>query len=132
MHAVLEYTYGDDYLETRETYRSAHLEKAWAAVERGELLLGGAAGDGPYTGLLVFQGDDPVAAARRFAEADPYVTSGLVRSWTARPWTTVVGARQDAVDLARRRRMSPTRARHPTRNTNSTIAATITNGIAMP
>ena len=101
MHAALQYTYGDDYLEAREQYRAAHLAAAWAAVdhlallraahERGELLLGGAVGEGPFSGLLIFQGDDPVAAAERFASADPYVVNGVVRSWTARPWTTVVG-----------------------------------------
>ena len=91
MHAVLEYTYGDDYLERREQYRAEHLRAAWDAVERGELFLGGAAGSGPYTGLLIFQGDDPVALAERFAADDPYVVNGLVQSWTARPWTTVVG-----------------------------------------
>lgn len=91
MHAVLEYTYGDDYLHAREAHRAMHLSAAWAAVERGELLLGGAVGDGPYSGLLVFTGDDPVAAAVAFAQADPYVRNGVVTSWTARPWTTVVG-----------------------------------------
>ncbi|WZH36898.1 MAG: YciI-like protein [Microbacterium enclense] len=90
-HAVLQYTYGDDYLESREQFRSAHLLLAWAAVDRGELLLGGAAGTGPYEGLLVFQGDDAVQSATAFASADPYVTSGLVKSWTVRPWATVVG-----------------------------------------
>lgn len=91
MHAVLEYTYGDDYLAAREQYRAAHLMKAWAAVERGELLLGGAVGTGPYTGLLIFHGDNAEVAAVRFAERDPYVTNNLVRSWTVRPWATVVG-----------------------------------------
>ena len=91
MHAVLEYTYGDDYLEAREAHRAAHLAAAWAAVERGELVLGGAVGEGPFSGLLVFQGDDPVALAEGFAAADPYVVNGVVAGWTARPWTTVVG-----------------------------------------
>lgn len=91
MHAALEYTYGDDYLEAREPHRSAHLAAAWAAVERGELLLGGAVGEGPYSGLLIFQGEEPVELAERFAAADPYVANGVVRSWTARPWTTVIG-----------------------------------------
>ncbi|MET3566976.1 MULTISPECIES: YciI-like protein [Microbacteriaceae] len=91
MHAVLEYTYGDDYLTAREAHRSAHLTAAWAAVERGELVLGGAAGDGPFTGLLIFTGEDALETARSFAAVDPYVTEGVVRSWTARPWRTVVG-----------------------------------------
>lgn len=90
-HAVLQYAYGDDYPTSRERYRAAHLELAWAAVDRGELVLGGAVGTGPYEGLLIFTGDDAVELASAFAQADPYVTSGLVRSWSARPWTTVVG-----------------------------------------
>jgi uncharacterized protein len=91
MHAALEYTYGDDYLEAREPHRAAHLAAAWAAADRGELFLGGAVGEGPFSGLLVFQGEDAVAAAERFAAADPYVVNGVVRSWAARPWTTTVG-----------------------------------------
>ncbi|ABK02423.1 conserved hypothetical protein [Arthrobacter sp. FB24] len=91
MHAVLEYTYADDYLETRGKYRSDHLKAGWEAVERGELLLGGAVGDGPFTGLLIFTGENALEAAKAFAAADPYVTGGVVNSWTARPWTTVLG-----------------------------------------
>ncbi len=91
MHAILEYSYVEDYLERRGELREAHLEKAWAAVERGDLLLGGAVGKGPFTALLVFTGEDPQAAARAFAQSDPYVVGGLVTEWTARPWTTVVG-----------------------------------------
>lgn len=91
MHAVLEYTYEDNYLETREKYRADHLRAGWEAVERGELLLGGAVGDGPFKGLLIFTGENPLEAAQAFAAADPYVTAGVVTSWTARPWTTVLG-----------------------------------------
>lgn len=32
---------GDDYMESRELYQAAHLALAWAAVERGDLVLGG-------------------------------------------------------------------------------------------
>lgn len=91
MHAVLQYTYDDDYLQSREAHRVAHLERGWAAVERGEMVLGGAVGTGPFSGLLVFEGEDPVALASAFAEADPYVVHGVVKSWTALPWTTVLG-----------------------------------------
>jgi uncharacterized protein YciI len=89
MHAVLEYTYGDDYLEAREAHRSAHLVAARAAVDRGELLLGGPAGDGPFTALPIFTGTDALQKARDFAAVDPYVTGGVVTSWTARPWRTL-------------------------------------------
>lgn len=76
MHAVLEYTYADDYMESREL----HLKAAWEAVERGDLLLGGAVGEGPFTGLLIFTGENALEAARAFAAADPYVTGSVVTS----------------------------------------------------
>ncbi|MGH1548750.1 YciI-like protein [Leifsonia poae] len=91
MHAALQYTYADDYLTAREALRPAHLALGWEAVERGELLLGGVLGDGPFDGLLVFQGDDALGAAERFAAADPYVAHGLVTAWTAREWKTALG-----------------------------------------
>ncbi|NUU32688.1 YciI-like protein [Arthrobacter sp. C9C5] len=91
MHAVLEYSYADNYLQTRAKFRPDHLKAAWEAVERGDLWLGGAVGEGPFTGLLIFTGENALEAARAFAAVDPYVTGGVVTSWTARPWTTVVG-----------------------------------------
>jgi uncharacterized protein YciI len=91
MHAVLEYTYDANYLQTREQYRVDHLRAAWEAVARGQLLVGGAVGDGPFSGLMIFTGEKPPEAAKAFAAADPYVTGGVASSWTARPWTTVLG-----------------------------------------
>ncbi|MEM5404605.1 YciI-like protein [Paraburkholderia sp. EG287A] len=90
MHYLLMYELADDYLERRPEHRSAHLQLAWAAVERGELLLAGAIADPVDNALLLFQGDSP-AAAEAFARADPYVLSGLVKHWRVRPWQTVVG-----------------------------------------
>ena len=91
MHAALQYTYVDDYLTAREPHRPAHLALGWEAVERGELLLGGVLGDGPFDGLLIFQGEDALGAAQRFAAAEPYVANGVVASWTARVWNTALG-----------------------------------------
>ena len=80
-----------NYLESREQYRAGHLRAGREAVERGELLLGGAVGEGPFRGLLIFTGENPVEAAKAFAAADPYVIKSVVTSWTASPWTTVLG-----------------------------------------
>lgn len=91
MHAVLEYTYADNYPESREQYRGDHLKAGWESVERGGLLLGGAIGEGPSKGLLIFTGKNPLDAAQAFAAADPYVINGVVTAWTASPWTTVLG-----------------------------------------
>jgi uncharacterized protein YciI len=79
-----------DYLERRAAYRDEHLKLAWAATERGELLLAGALAEPTDTAMLLFQGDS-AAAAEAFAKADPYVLAGLVTRWRVREWTTVVG-----------------------------------------
>ena len=90
MHYLLFYDYADDYLERRPQFRGEHLKLAWAAVEHGELLLGGALAEPPDAAILLFQGDSP-DVVERFVAADPYVRGGLVRSWRVRRWDTVVG-----------------------------------------
>ncbi|ACD16360.1 MULTISPECIES: YciI-like protein [Paraburkholderia] len=90
MHYLLMYDLVSDYLERRAAYRDAHLKLAWAATERGELLLAGALAEPTDTAVLLFQGDS-AAAAEAFAKADPYVLAGLVTRWRVREWTTVVG-----------------------------------------
>lgn len=88
-HWLLEYDVVDDYTERRMPLRAEHLALAKESVARGELVLGGALS--PPTGaLLVFIGATD-AAARAFAEADPYVRNGVVTAWRVRGWTTVVG-----------------------------------------
>ena len=89
-HFLLIYDLADDYLERRGLFRAEHLALGWAAVERGELVLGGALADPVDTAMLLFAGDGP-EVAEAFARADPYVLNGIVRSWRVRPWTTVVG-----------------------------------------
>jgi uncharacterized protein YciI len=90
MHFLLSYQTSPEYLQRRGQFRDKHLALAWAAAERGELLLGGAVGDPVEGALLLFQGDSP-AAAEAFAKQDPYVLNGLIVSWKVLPWTTVVG-----------------------------------------
>ena len=90
MHYILFYEVADDYLSRRAEFRNAHLKLAWEAVERGELVLGGALAD-PVDGVLVvFKGDSP-QVAEDFAKVDPYVNNGIVKRWYVRPWTTVAG-----------------------------------------
>jgi len=89
-HYLLFYDVGEDYVQRRAALRSLHLEKAWAAHERGELVLGGALANPVDGAVLLFKGDSP-QVAEAFARADPYVTNGLVVRWRVREWTTVVG-----------------------------------------
>jgi uncharacterized protein YciI len=90
MHYLLFYDVVPDYAERRRPFRPAHFAHAQAAVDRGELVLGGALADPVDGAVLLFRGDSP-DAAKRFAETDPYVTNGLVARWTVRAWNTVVG-----------------------------------------
>ena len=89
-HFLLFYDAAPDYLQRRADYRTEHLQLAWAAVQRGELLLGGALADPIDGAVLLFQGDT-AEVAYAFAFADPYVREGLVKEWRVRAWTTVVG-----------------------------------------
>jgi uncharacterized protein len=90
MHYLLFYEVAPDYLKRRGEFRLAHLEHAWAAHARGELLLGGALAEPVDGAVLLFQCDTP-DVVQRFAETDPYVTNELVTNFQVRPWTTVVG-----------------------------------------
>lgn len=94
MHFLLFYTTSSDYPTRREHFRADHLRLAWKAVERGELILGGALADPADGAVLVFCGESPDVATH-FAESDPYVLNGLVVEWKVRPWITVVGELAD-------------------------------------
>lgn len=90
MYFILFYDLVDDYLERRGPLRESHLKLAREAVARGELILGGALAEPADEALLVFKGED-TSVAERFAKADPYIHNGLVKKWTVRKWTVVVG-----------------------------------------
>ena len=90
MHYLLFYDVVGDFAERRVSHRAAHLAHARQAVERGDLLLGGAFAHPIDGAVSVFSGTSP-AVAERFAAEDPYVTHGLVTGWHVREWTTVVG-----------------------------------------
>ncbi len=90
MHYLLFYEVGEDYASRRAQFREAHLEKAWKASERGELVLGGALANPVDGAVLLFKGDS-AEVAEKFAREDPYVTNGAVKRWYVREWTTVVG-----------------------------------------
>ena len=90
MHYLLFYEAAADYEERRKPFRAAHLAHARAAVERGEVVLGGAFAN-PIDGAVILFRGQSAAAAEEFARNDPYVVNGVVRRWYIREWTTVVG-----------------------------------------
>lgn len=110
MHYLLFYEVGEDYISRRAEFRDAHLEKAWQASERGELVLGGALANPIDGAVLLFKGDSP-EVAERFARADPYVTSGAVKRWHVREWTTVAG--EDSAIPVRPNAMASTKKAAP-------------------
>ncbi len=90
MHYLLFYNVSSDYLERRAEFRKEHLQLAWQAHDRGELILGGALADPVDCAILLFQADS-AEVVEKFVTADPYVKNGLVTSWRVRPWSTAVG-----------------------------------------
>lgn len=89
-HYLLFYDLAPDYLERRPQFRSEHLDLARASHGRGELVLAGALAEPADGAVLLFRAESD-AVVRTFAERDPYVLNGLVKSWRVRQWTTVVG-----------------------------------------
>jgi uncharacterized protein YciI len=94
---ALIYYVGTDFAQKRGPYREPHLKNVFESNRRGELLLGGALGDPPDRALLIFRADDR-STAERFAQVDPYVTSGLVQRWEVQPWNSVAGLREGDFD----------------------------------
>jgi len=90
-HYILFYEFVEDYLQRRAEFRNEHLALAWKASDCGQVVLGGALANPPDGAVLIFKGDSP-EVAERFVKADPYVANGLVKHWSVREWTTVVGA----------------------------------------
>jgi uncharacterized protein YciI len=86
-HQLLFYDYVENIVERRAPHRGLHLELAKRWRDDGKLLYGGAFGDPPEGGLLIFSADADVEA---FTSDDPYVKEGLVTSFRVVPWNEVV------------------------------------------
>ena len=86
---VLIYEYvTENLVERRAPLRAEHIGLVRQYMADGRLMMGGAIGDPPHGGHLVFASDTP-ADAEEFASRDPYVSSGLVTSWCVEPWNVV-------------------------------------------
>lgn len=91
MHYLLTYEKAPDHAHREASFQDAHRTHVFAAVKRGELLLGGPL-DEPLNGdqALLFQAPSR-SIVEAFAKADPYVVNGIVVRWDVRTWHTVVG-----------------------------------------
>jgi uncharacterized protein YciI len=90
---ALIYEVVDDFVSRRAPFRAEHLRLATALHGRGEIVLAGALADPPDGALIIFRCADK-STPEAFARQDPYVLNGLVKKWTVRPWTVVVGQEQ--------------------------------------
>lgn len=91
MHFLLFYEKAPDHAQREGPLQAGHRAHLQAAVQRGELILGGSLAD-PADGssVILFRADSP-AVAETFAAADPYVLNKVVTRWKVRPWDTIVG-----------------------------------------
>ena len=98
MWYVIEGYDGPDVLAARMTARPAHLARLQALADAGRLLVAGpcpaldAADPGPagFTGSVVIAAFDELAAARAWADADPYVAAGVYVRVDVRPFKQVL------------------------------------------
>ena len=88
---LLTYDLVSGHMERREAFRDDHIKLALSAVDRGELLLGGALPESSDGAVLLFTGNS-AEVAEKFAKQNPYVQNGLVDNWKVRPWSIVLGA----------------------------------------
>jgi hypothetical protein len=87
-------------LERRLAARPAHLERLKALLDAGRLLAAGpfpaidGADPGPagFTGSLIIAEFDSLAAARAWADADPYIAAGVYAQVSVKPFRKVFPA----------------------------------------
>ncbi len=98
MWYVIEGYDGSDVLAQRAAARPEHLARLTALCDAGRLLLAGpcpaieAEDPGPagFSGSLVIAEFDSLEAARAWADADPYVASGVYTRTEVRPFKRVL------------------------------------------
>lgn len=89
-----------DSLEKRLAARQAHLARLETLQQEGRLILAGPypAIDSPdpgpagFSGSLIVAEFESLAAAQAWAEADPYITSGVYANVTVKPFKKVLPA----------------------------------------
>lgn len=88
----------EDSLARRATARAAHLARLLELRERGHLLLAGPypaidtenPGDAGFDGSLVVAQFESLAAARAWADSDPYMEAGVYRETIVKPFKKVL------------------------------------------
>ena len=89
---------GPDVLAKRLAARAGHLARLTALRDEGRLLLAGPCpaidaedpGEAGFSGSVVIASFDDLAAARAWADADPYVAAGVYHRVDVRPFRKVL------------------------------------------
>ncbi len=83
----------ENSLPLRKTARPAHIERLEKLRDQGRLLIAGPFpnpdGEG-FTGSLVVAEFDSLAAARTWADADPYMAAGVYAEVMVKPYKKVL------------------------------------------
>ena len=95
---VIEGYDGEQVLAARMQARAAHLQRLKALLDEGRLLLAGPCpaidaedpGEAGFSGSVVIASFDDLAAARAWADADPYVVAGVYQRVDVRPFRKVL------------------------------------------
>ncbi len=98
MWYVIEGYDGEQVVAARQGARAAHLARLQALQEQGRLLLAGPCpaidaedpGAAGFSGSVVIASFDDLAAARAWADADPYVAAGVYVRVDVRPFRKVL------------------------------------------
>lgn len=98
MWYVIEGYDGEQVLAQRMQARGAHLERLTALLAEGRLLLAGPCpaidaedpGEAGFSGSVVIARFEDLAAARAWADADPYVAAGVYTRIDVRPFRKVL------------------------------------------
>ncbi|MEX1032948.1 MAG: YciI family protein [Cellvibrionaceae bacterium] len=88
----------ENSLPLRKSARPQHLERVHALQAEGRLLLAGPhptidsndPGEAGFTGSLILAEFADLAAARRWADEDPYVTAGVYQKVQVKPFKKVL------------------------------------------
>jgi uncharacterized protein len=83
MKYVLFYESSDDVLAKAPLHYEAHVARGNEFHDRGALLMYGPFGNPQEGAMAVFTSQ---SAAQEFAEGDPFVLNGVVRTWFVREW----------------------------------------------
>lgn len=89
-HWLLHYEKGPGWAERQKPFQASHVAYVEAGMDRGLVLAGSFEEVGDGSALLLFRTEDRNTVAA-FAQADPFVTEGIVCRWTVRKWDVALG-----------------------------------------